>query len=467
MDSHASLIRAIIGPAWATWERSPYLRHYRVLKRRQFDALEVMEARQWEAARCLVRHAYEQVPFYRQRLDQVGLDPARLQGWDDFAKIPVLTKADLRARGLELVSEAYRGRADLRCMTTSGSTGVPVEVMVEEAAQQFKRACTLRSDEWCGWRFGERIALFWGGGGRTDWRGRLRNALLERIYYVDTLRITERVLAETLKDLQRCRPSLLIGHAHSLYLFASHVDTHGGPGFRPRGIISTAMVLHDWQRRVIEEVFSCKVTNRYGCEEVSLIACECERHDGLHVNADGVYLEILHPDGTPCGPGEDGAVVVTDLVNRAMPIIRYQIGDMAILSDRRCPCGRGLPLLQRVEGRVADYVVTPSGRLVSGISLTDHFATLIPGLVQLQIVQETIDHFVLRIVRGPGFGPESLEKIAGLIEQWFGSELRHECQFVDRIPQEPSGKYRFCISKVDKNALYNFSSSNGVEQTDS
>src|SRR5207249_8098782 len=166
------------------------------------------------------------------------------------------------------------------------------------------------------------------------------------------------------------------GHAHSVYLLAKYLQgrvssgvvsgenakdgshhplltTHHSPVlYRPKGIITTAMVLHSWQRRTIEEVFGCPVTNRYGCEEVSLIACECERHHGLHVNADGVFVEIMRADDTgalthPTRPGEPGAVVVTDLTNRAMPIIRYQVGDVAVLSDRVCTCGRGLPLLER------------------------------------------------------------------------------------------------------------------------
>src|SRR5258707_1233614 len=151
------------------------------------------------------------------------------------------------------------------------------------------------------------------------------------------------------------------------------------------------MVLHDWQRRAIERAFGCPVTNRYGCEEVSLIACECERHGGLHVNADGIYLEVVRTDGTPAEPGEAGSLLVTDLVNRAMPLLCYQVGDVGALSERRCACGRGLPLLDRLEGREADYVVTPRGQLVSGISLTDHFATLVPGVAQLQIIQESVD----------------------------------------------------------------------------
>jgi phenylacetate-CoA ligase len=105
-------------------------------------------------------------------------------------------------------------------------------------------------------------------------------------------------------------------------------------------------------------------------------------------------------------------------------------------------------LLEQLEGREADYVVTPTGELISGISLTDHFACQIPGVVQLQIIQEKVDHFRFRLVRGPDFGPHSMERMRALVAQRFGPGIGYECQFVDRIPQEPSGKYRFCISKV-------------------
>jgi phenylacetate-CoA ligase len=139
---------------------------------------------------------------------------------------------------------------------------------------------------------------------------------------------------------------------------------------------------------------------------------------------------------------------VTDLTNRAMPILRYQVGDVAVLSKRRCPCGRGLPLLDRLDGREADYVVTPAGDLISGISLTDNFALLVPGVAQLQIVQETVGHFLFRIVRGPDFGPASLKRLAKAVAEFFGPDVSHACEFVDGIPQEASGKYRFCISHV-------------------
>ena len=442
-------IRHVIAPAWAAWERSPYLRHYRKLIRTQYDPPATIRLHQWKKIAAILEHAYRTTRFYRERFDAVGLRPDQIDSFERFCDLPLLTKGDLRSRGEEMHSTEMAGR-ELHRNRTSGSTGVSVEVLVDKAAQQFQRACALRSNVWSGWRLGERIASIWGNPQiRTDWKGRLRNALLERNYaYLDTLKMEEKSMGRFAEVLLRTPPFLLFGHAHSLHLFAEYIRTRRpNIRIRPHAIISTCMVLHDWERRTIEKVFQCPVTNRYGCEEVSLIACECERHQGMHINADGIYLEVLRSDGTPCRPGEPGMVVVTDLANLAMPMIRYQVGDMGVLSDRQCPCGRGLPLLERLEGRIADYVVTSRGELISGISLTENFAVMVPGLAQLQIVQEDVDRFVLRIVKGSDFGHESLATIARLVNERFGA-VSYECQYVDRIAPEPSGKYRFCISNV-------------------
>jgi phenylacetate-CoA ligase len=336
----------------------------------------------------------------------------------------------------------------LHVKKTSGSTGVSVQVRVDDAAMQWKRAYTLRSDEWSGWRFGERVAKVWGNPEylTRGWRGRFRNAVLDRATYLDTLKMDEAALHRFANQLQRRPSSLLFGHAHSVFLFAEFVR-QGHYEIQPKGIVTSAMVLHAWQRRAIENVFACKVTNRYGCEEVSLIACECEWHQGLHINSDGVYLE-LERNGSPVPCGEPGSILVTDLANRGMPIIRYKVGDVGVLSDSHCPCGRGLPLLERLEGREADYVVTARGELISGISLTENFALQIPGIAQLQLIQETVDRFLFRIVRGPDFGPATLAGLGQKVAERFGSEVAYDCEYVDQIPQEPSGKYRFCISRV-------------------
>ncbi len=131
-----------------------------------------------------------------------------------------------------------------------------------------------------------------------------------------------------------------------------------------------------------------------------------------------------------------------------MPLIRYQVGDVVVASDRTCACGRGLPLIERVIGREADYVLTPAGVLISGISLTDHFATEIRGAAQVQIVQEKLTFLRLRLVPGEGFGADSQRQIESLVQKTFGPEMRCEVELVDAIRPESSGKYRFCISPV-------------------
>jgi phenylacetate-CoA ligase len=207
------------------------------------------------------------------------------------------------------------------------------------------------------------------------------------------------------------------------------------------------MVLHDFERETIEKVFSCRVTNRYGCEEVSLIACECPAHQGLHINCDSLYVEFIR-DGKPVPAGEPGAIVVTDLTNFGMPFIRYKVGDVAIPSDRICSCGCTYPLMESLEGRVADYVVTPDGSYISGISLTENFAMHLPGIKQMQIIQERIDLLVFRLVKGETFTEQTVLDIDRIALQRFGNQMRYQLEYVDSIQSERSGKYRFCISKL-------------------
>jgi len=433
------LNRHLMHPFMAWRAGSAHLRHLRALERTQYDAPEVIRERQLAALKVQLQHAWDTVPYYRAAWGNAGVHPSDVRALEDLEAFPILTKADIRRHNRALVSSAYDVK-QCRVKTTSGSTGVPLTIYCDEPALQFKAACTIRSDEWSGYRLGQRVAKVWGNPEYRHFglKGRLRNRFFDRAVYLDTLNLNDERIAEFARTIRRHRPGLVFGHAHSLYLVACALKKGGVLDVRPNGIVSTAMILHDWQRAVIESVFGCKVTNRYGCEEVSLIASECEEHNGLHVNADSLYHEV------PAG----GKLLVTDLVNRAMPLIRYQVGDVVVPSARRCKCGRGLPLLERVEGREADYVVTPAGNLISGISLTENFANLVPGTAQMQIVQESITQLRIRMVAGDGFGDASRAKVAELVRDTFGAGVEHELELVEAIPQEPSGKYRFCISKV-------------------
>ena len=198
----------------------------------------------------------------------------------------------------------------------------------------------------------------------------------------------------------------------------------------------------------IEEAFNCKVTDRYGSEEVGLIACECERHAGMHLNIEHLYIEFLRSDGSPATAGEEGAIVITDLLNRGMPLIRYRIEDVGVPSERHCPCGRGLPLMERVAGRVADYLKRRDGSLVAGVSLVERTLTAIQGIEQLQIVQPSREEIILNVVRADDFTDASEQALLREFRVVFGDGIDFRPQYVQSIPQESSGKYRFSICRV-------------------
>jgi phenylacetate-CoA ligase len=445
--SLSPVIRQFIAPLWARHEKSPYLNVARSLKESEKLSPEERRNLQWRKLVSLIEHAWDQSPYYRRRLSAIGFTPGDLKQWEDLWRLPVLCKRDITENIGEMISR-NSNREKLLPRKTSGSTGVSLNFFVDDSEFQFKRGVQLFRDQWTGWKLGEWKAMVWGNPAYLhSLRGRIRNSLLERQFSLDTLKMDEAMMEFFASEIFRRKPTLLFGHAHSLYLFACFWRRRQLPAFRFRGILSTAMVLHEHERNVCESVFETPVFDRYGCEEVSLIASECEKHEGLHVNTDALIVEVMKGD-RPAHAGETGRILVTDLCNRAMPFIRYEVGDTAVPSDQTCSCGRTYPLLKRIAGRVADYLRTPEGEWISGISLTENFATLISGLHQVQIIQEEADFLRLRTVRGPEFNEASVRQITELIQQRFGLRMRFALDYVDSIEPEPSGKYRFSIYRA-------------------
>ena len=217
----------------------------------------------------------------------------------------------------------------------------------------------------------------------------------------------------------------------------------------PKGILSTSMMLVPHERLIIEDVFGVEVTDRYGCEEVSLIASECERHEGMHLNVEHLYIEFIKDDGSPARPGEMGRIIVTDLMNKAMPIIRYQVEDMGVPSDKKCSCGRGLPLMERIVGRTADFLIRRDGSRVAGISLIENTLTKIPGISQMQIIQEALGKFVINIVRGSNYTDATRQALIKYLYDLFGDHIQIDLIPTNVINPEASGKYRFTICRLD------------------
>lgn len=444
----SALVAAVIEPAWDLFEGSVRLRTYRELLRSQWQSRDQLAALQSRRLRALVKHAVESSPFYARRFATAGVDPATVQDINDLAALPLLTKTDIRENLDEILSARYT-RERLVEAKTGGSTGVAMQIFCDAKGVQRRAGAALRADRWSGWRLGEPVASVWGNPPvpRT-WRNKLRRALKDRVIFLDTMRIDDEAIDKFVWQWHALHPGLLYGHAHSLFILAESVITKGIE-LRPHGIVATSMMLLSSERKVIEEAFGMPVTNRYGCEEVSLIACECEVHRGMHLNAEHCYVEFLCEDGSPCTEGEDGRVVVTEFVNFGMPMIRYEVGDHGVPTDRDCSCGRGLPLMETVTGRVADFLLAADGSRVAGISLIENTLTRYSGIHQLQLVQEERLRLVANLVPATDYGADTEQALISMLREKMGADFSVEVRCVEHIPQESSGKYRFSIYKVE------------------
>ncbi len=455
MDFYKTILKHIIMPLWAKWERSPYLKHLKYLDESQYFPPERIKKIQWQKIKKLLDHAYNNSAYYQQKFEKNKIHPDNIYSFKDFQKIPLLTKDDVRKNMDSIIAPNYDKYIPF---LTSGSTGIPIRGYRDKECSEFKRACGRRSELWSGYDLGERIYCLYGEPekeltGFTKFKATFRRKYLYRMEILNLLKLSEKSMLEFAKKMKKYPPSLLWGHAHGLYQLAVFLEKKGIMDVQPKGMYSAGMVLHAWERKKIEEVFNCILQDRYGCEELGLIATECKKQEGLHINTDSHFVEFLDKNGNHVAPGERGIIVVTDLTNYVMPFIRYKLEDVGVYSTDLCSCGRTQPLIKKLEGRIADFLVTPERELVSGISLTDHFAGHIPGVAQIQIIQDEIDQLKLKIVKNDEYGEKTMQQISKLIKDFFGSRMQYSIELVNSISKEPSGKFRFTICNIENEIL--------------
>jgi phenylacetate-CoA ligase len=414
----------------------------------QWLSPERIEALQWQRLKRLLEHCYREVPYYRRRWTELGIVPADIHNLEDYARLPVLTKADIRHHFDELKADSLRDK--LLYKTTGGSTGEPLRFGYTRESNERRAAVMWRGYEWAGSRMGRRTLYLWGGAVGEPTRS---HQLKERIYnawfarrMLNSFHMTDSNLAQYADAIDRYRPQIVVAYVGPLLRLSQWLLATGRQPWQPQAIVCGAEALHDFQRAIIEQAFGCPAYNTYGCREFMLVAAECEQHRGLHVNADHLVVE-LRKNGAAHTGTPTGEVIITDLFNYGMPFIRYINGDMATASDEPCACGRGLPLLARVDGRVLDTIRTPAGHALPG-EFFPHMLKDVPGLARFQLVQRELDRLDLTIVRGAGFDEDSLAYIRREVGKVLGESVRLECHFTDDIPLTRSGKLRVTVSEL-------------------
>lgn len=280
----------------------------------------------------------------------------------------------------------------------------------------------------------------------TALRGRL-HSWLTRTRMINAYDLSTASLQRYLKEIEQFNPRLLISYPSVLEELCREAQRTASPRLKVPAIIVSAECLFPAQRTLFGQVFATEVFNRYGCREVGDIAHECSMHHGMHINSERVFVEVVRDDFSPCEPGEVGDLLITDLDNYGMPLIRYAIGDRGALDVAACQCGRGLPLLREIEGRSLDVVRFPNGSAVGGTYWTILLREK-PGILQFQVIQKRLDEIVIRYT-GPGTLPDETRLfIAHDVQSRAGHDLQIVFDHVDHIERTGAGKRRLVVSQM-------------------
>jgi phenylacetate-CoA ligase len=413
-----------------------------------------LEELQFSRTRALLIHAFENVPYYRALFGETGFDPRRFRDMSDLGVLPVLTKKIIR-ENFDGLMASNAGRYGPRRRQTSGSTGQPLVFFASKHSHGCTWANNWRAFSAAGFRLGDPFAILTGGAlmpNTTPFRQKVYTVLMG-MKQLPAYHLSPDVMDGYTEFLRTNRKyGYLYAYPSAVYLLARHILKIGDVGRTAiRAVFTTSEVLSPDQRAVIEQAFGCPVFDTYGNNETSLYAFECDRHDGLHYSMEHSFLEVLTPDGKPCAPGESGRFIATNLFNYAMPLIRYDTGDLGALAGDGCPCGRGLKRIADIMGRSRDFVRTPDGRRIHG-AFFNHFEPFYrtPWIAAWHIRQDRIDHLTISLRPDGPPVRRDMDLIHNLLKKALGEDMNIEFVMDDRLHVTPAGKLKLIECCLDE-----------------
>ena len=418
-------------------------------KRREDFSFDDWGSYQQAHLRQLLLHAYQHVPYYHACFVDLNIDEHDLKDFTtaDLQRLPVLSKEVLRGRQGDFLSDDLREKP--AAYKTSGTTGTPLTIrFTREGDRLAQAAYEVRVRNWAGVDYrmsrgmiGGRMVVPKSNAEPPFWR----KNIFEHQLYMSAFHISPENAPYYARALNHYKPDYLVGYTSSHFFLARMLDEQGIAMYKPRAVLTSSEKLTDEMRAMIEKVYRCEVYDAYSGVEVCCQASECEYHK-LHISPDVGIIEFLDDEDQPVPHGVPGRIVATGLLNFAQPLIRYDTGDIAILSGEGCPCGRQMPVIEELVGRIEDTVITRDGRE------TVRFHGIFIGLENVkegQVIQEDYDRFRVRLVVKSEFGETDRKIIYDRFEQRLG-EINLEYEFVDQIERTESGKFKAVISRVSR-----------------
>ena len=453
-SSHSLYTRVVTGLIFPLHERMKGHSTVAVrnaLEESQWWTSERLALAQRDGLVALLRHANEYVPYYRDLFQRIGFDPNAMTSLSELERLPFLTKVEIRAHTEALKSTVAKGLAR---SNTGGSSGEPLVFFLGKERVSHDVAAKWRATRWWGVDLGDREIVVWGSPielGAQDRVRKFRDTVI-RTRLLPAFEMSAANLDGFVKAICDMRPRMLFGYPSALAHIARHAAAKGIAldALGVKVAFVTSERLYDDQRSTIETAFGCPVANGYGGRDAGFIAHTCPQ-GGMHITAEDIIVETIGADGQRVGAGESGEIVITHLASRDFPFIRYRTGDFGVLDTRMCACGRGLPLLQEIQGRTTDFVVAADGTVMHGLALVYVIRDL-QGVAAFKIIQETRALTRVEIVPGDGYGQGTKTTIERGLRARLGANVDVEVKEVSAIAPEASGKFRYVVSKVAASA---------------
>jgi phenylacetate-CoA ligase len=447
MNLYTALITGFIFPLQEHLKHHATTRVRREMERSQYWPLERLHALRLSRLKTLLNHAREQVPYYRALFAKLEFEVDSLTSTADLQRLPFLDKAVIRANTEALKSNQAK---DLARCNTGGSSGEPLIFFIGNERVSHDVAAKWRATRWWNVNIGDPEIVLWGSSIELSAQDRVRRFRdrVMRTKLLPAFEMSSDKVADFIVEIQSTRPKMLFGYPSALAHIARQAQEQNirldNLGIKVAFVTSERLYAH--QRQLIQAVFGCPVANGYGGRDAGFIAHQCPA-GGMHLTYEDIIVEIIDAEGRVLAPGERGEIVVTHLASKAFPFIRYRTGDIGVLDNQPCACGRTLPLLKSIEGRSTDFLVAKNGTVMHGLSLI-YLVRDLPGVRQFKIVQESLDLTRIQLVTDAHFDLAQLAHIERGSKARLGEEVKVEVSLVNAIAAEKSGKYRYVVSRV-------------------
>jgi len=427
---------------------------YNFLQESQWWSKEKIEEYQMRELEKLLKHAYENVPYYRRVFDERGLKPKDIQNIDDLKKLPYLTKEIIGNNLKDLVAQNYP-RSKLQYVTTGGSTGIPMGFYQDKStAGSIEWAFILTLWSRVGFKVGDKCVVLRGNVVKSANKGKLwEYDPINKDLILSSYHMIDETLPKYIAKIREFKPNFIQAYPSAVTILARFMKNNKIENFPSiKAILCGSENIYFWQRKLLEEVFQCRIYSWYGHAEECCLAGECEKSNYYHIFLEYGYTELTGEDGKQVNEENKlGEIVATGFNNYVYPFIRYRTMDMAIKGKNNCTqCGRQFQLLKKIEGRLQEMILTKTNRYISMTAINMH-SDVFDNIKQFQFFQEEKGKVFFNIIRKNSYTEKDTEYIYRELNKKLGNDMDLKINFVDSIPRTKSGKYRFLIQKLPIN----------------